>query len=79
MRVLVTGSEGYIGSVLVPFLEARGHGVIGPDVGFYTDGRLYDDSPAALKQRWPKPMESRRVLLASPLRRPVDSHESRSP
>lgn len=31
MRVLVTGSEGYIGSVLVPMLLERGHDVVGLD------------------------------------------------
>jgi nucleoside-diphosphate-sugar epimerase len=35
MRVLVTGSSGYIGSVLCPILEAAGHEVVGLDVGFY--------------------------------------------
>ena len=31
MRVLVTGHHGYIGSVLVPFLERAGHDVVGLD------------------------------------------------
>ena len=35
MRVLVTGHEGYIGSVLVPFLQAAGHDVVGLDVGLF--------------------------------------------
>ncbi len=35
MRVLVTGSLGYIGAVLVPMLQARGHHVEGLDVGLY--------------------------------------------
>jgi nucleoside-diphosphate-sugar epimerase len=35
MRVIVTGSDGYIGSVLCPFLIARGHVVTGLDTGFY--------------------------------------------
>ena len=31
MRVLVTGHNGYIGSVLVPILEGAGHDVAGLD------------------------------------------------
>jgi nucleoside-diphosphate-sugar epimerase len=31
MRVLVTGHDGYIGTVLVPMLQARGHEVVGYD------------------------------------------------
>lgn len=35
MRVLVTGHEGYIGSVLVPLLAAEGHEVVGLDTGYF--------------------------------------------
>lgn len=42
MRILVTGSEGYIGSVLGPFLADRGHDVVGVDTGFYRGGWLYE-------------------------------------
>jgi nucleoside-diphosphate-sugar epimerase len=47
MRVLVTGSQGYVGSVLVPFLRAAGHEVHGMDIGYFADGLLYgvDDGP----------------------------------
>lgn len=37
MRVLVTGHKGYIGTVLVPMLKARGHEVIGYDSDLYRD------------------------------------------
>lgn len=37
MRVLVTGHEGYIGSVLCPLLTAHGHEVRGLDVGYFSD------------------------------------------
>ncbi|MGZ4416112.1 MAG: NAD-dependent epimerase/dehydratase family protein, partial [Gaiellaceae bacterium] len=35
MKVLVTGHHGYIGSVMVPVLQAAGHEVTGLDVYFY--------------------------------------------
>ena len=34
MRVLVAGDRGYIGAVLVPFVGAAGHEVVGLDVGW---------------------------------------------
>jgi nucleoside-diphosphate-sugar epimerase len=46
MRVLVTGHQGYIGSVLIPRLLATGHDVTGLDVGLYAACTLgdYDDA-----------------------------------
>lgn len=41
MRILVTGTEGYIGSLLAPILIRRGHEVVGIDTGYYRDGWLY--------------------------------------
>ena len=35
MRVLVTGHEGYIGSVLVPLFREAGHDVVGLDTGLF--------------------------------------------
>lgn len=35
MQVLVTGSSGYLGSVLVPYLRAAGHDVVGLDSGWF--------------------------------------------
>ena len=37
MRVLVTGSDGYIGQVLVPMLQSAGHDVTGLDSGLFQD------------------------------------------
>lgn len=43
MKILVTGSEGYIGSILVNVLIDKGHDVTGLDTGFYKEARLYDN------------------------------------
>ena len=37
MRILLTGSNGYLGSVLGPLLAAQGHDVVGLDCGFFDD------------------------------------------
>ena len=44
MKVLVTGTNGYVGSILGPYLIDRGIEVIGLDTGFYRDGWLYSDN-----------------------------------
>jgi len=49
VRVLVTGTEGYIGARLGPWLAARGHEIVGLDAGYYRDGTLYLD-PIGLPQ-----------------------------
>jgi nucleoside-diphosphate-sugar epimerase len=41
MRVMVTGSDGYIGSLLAPYLIERGHDIVGVDTGYYRDAWLY--------------------------------------
>lgn len=43
MRILLTGVDGYIGSLLGPLLLKAGHDVVGLDTGFYRDGWLYSD------------------------------------
>lgn len=43
MKVLVTGVDGYIGSLLGPLLIARGHDVVGMDTGYYREGWLFND------------------------------------
>ena len=40
MRVLVTGSDGYLGCLLTPQLMADGHDVVGLDTGYYKTGWL---------------------------------------
>jgi len=44
VTVLVTGSSGYVGSLLVPFLLADGHEVVGYDTGWFGDGFLPKDN-----------------------------------
>lgn len=40
MRLLVTGHEGYLGTVLVSYLTAAGHEVVGLDTGLFAEGLL---------------------------------------
>ena len=37
MKVLLTGHQGYLGTVMAPVLRAAGHDVIGLDVGWFAD------------------------------------------
>jgi nucleoside-diphosphate-sugar epimerase len=48
MRVLVTGTDGYIGAQMGPYLVSRGHEVVGLDTGFYRDGWLYPGEPESM-------------------------------
>jgi nucleoside-diphosphate-sugar epimerase len=51
LRILVTGSDGYLGSLLVPELMRRGHQVVGLDTGYYKERTLYlsrDMSPRTI-------------------------------
>jgi len=54
MKIFVTGVDGYIGSVLAPWLMQRGHAVSGLDTGFYREGWLYnplrEQTPACLNK-----------------------------
>ncbi len=45
MKILVTGTEGYLGSLLAPILMRRGHELTAVDTGFYKSGWLYNGSP----------------------------------
>ncbi len=42
MKILVTGTEGYLGSLLAPILMAQGHDLLAVDTGFYKVGWLYN-------------------------------------
>jgi nucleoside-diphosphate-sugar epimerase len=45
MKVLVTGNQGYIGSVLVDMLLEKKYDVVGFDIGYYADCLLYPYNP----------------------------------
>ena len=45
MRVLVTGHEGYIGTVMAPLLRSAGHDVVGLDSGLFADCVFGEDPP----------------------------------
>ncbi len=42
MRILATGTDGYIGTVLPEILMEHGHDVTGVDTGFHKAGWLYN-------------------------------------
>ena len=46
MRVLVTGHQGYLGTVMVPRLQAAGHEVTGLDSGYFAECVLGAAPPA---------------------------------
>lgn len=41
MKILITGTEGYLGSLLAPTLAEQGHEILAVDTGFYKSGWLY--------------------------------------
>ncbi|MEU3502365.1 NAD-dependent epimerase/dehydratase family protein, partial [Streptomyces hundungensis] len=50
MRVLLTGHQGYLGTVMAPVLKAAGHEVVGLDSGLFADcvlGSAPVDPPGA--------------------------------
>jgi nucleoside-diphosphate-sugar epimerase len=49
MKILVTGTEGYLGSLLAPLLMKHGHEVVGVDTGYYKEGWLFNGSPVTAK------------------------------
>jgi nucleoside-diphosphate-sugar epimerase len=43
MRILLTGYNGYIGSMMGPALRAAGHDVVGLDIGYFDECTLIED------------------------------------
>jgi nucleoside-diphosphate-sugar epimerase len=46
-KILVTGHNGYIGSVVTPYLQSLGHDVHGLDTGYFRDCTMVPDSGTA--------------------------------
>ena len=44
MRVLVTGHNGYVGTILVPMLLKAGHDVVGMDTNLYEGSTFGEDN-----------------------------------
>ena len=51
MRILVTGSDGYLGCLTAPLLAKRGHQVRGLDTGYYRAGWLYNGVDLTVETR----------------------------
>jgi nucleoside-diphosphate-sugar epimerase len=49
MKILVTGTEGYLGCLLAPELLRRGHDVVGVDTGYYRNGWLFNGLDATAR------------------------------
>jgi nucleoside-diphosphate-sugar epimerase len=47
LRILITGTGGYIGSLLAPLLIERGYEVAGLDTGYFREARLGDERGAS--------------------------------
>ena len=50
MRVLVTGHNGYVGTVLVPMLVKAGHDVVGLDTNLYQAATFGDDNAGSIPE-----------------------------
>jgi nucleoside-diphosphate-sugar epimerase len=51
MRILITGHNGYVGSVLAPFMAAAGHDVVGLDTYLFEDCTFGSDGEAVEAMR----------------------------
>jgi nucleoside-diphosphate-sugar epimerase len=49
MKILITGTEGYLGCLLAPLLLKRSHDVVGVDIGYYKVGWLYNGTALTAK------------------------------
>jgi nucleoside-diphosphate-sugar epimerase len=51
MKVVVTGHQGYIGTLMVPLLQAAGHEVVGLDAGWFEGCTFGKEGPGVPAQR----------------------------
>jgi nucleoside-diphosphate-sugar epimerase len=66
MRVLVAGDRGYIGAVLVPFVQSAGHEVVGLDIGWYDFGpqpNSYEQRTRDIRDVTPEELEGMTQLF----------------
>ncbi|MEZ5651377.1 MAG: SDR family oxidoreductase [Burkholderiaceae bacterium] len=49
MKILITGTDGYLGCLVAPVLMSRGHELVAVDTGYYKNGWLYNGVGAAAK------------------------------
>lgn len=61
-KVLITGSLGYVGSVLAPYLRERGIECTGYDTGFFKDCTLYPPSDPTTVMRDARDLTERDIL-----------------
>ena len=52
MRVLITGHNGYIGSVLAPMVRAAGHDVVGLDTFLFEGERSAQTAQTLMHCEW---------------------------
>lgn len=58
-KILVTGSTGYLGTTLTPYLRQNGFDCIGYDTGFFRDCLLYDEQAGKTLARDARDIESK--------------------
>jgi len=67
MKIIITGSLGYIGSVLTDYLEKAGHTCVGYDAGFFTDCLLYPPSTTQVTFRDARDLKEEDLIGADAL------------
>ena len=77
-RILVTGSLGYLGSVLTGYLEQNGFDCVGYDTGFFRDCLLYEPSATKTLIRDARDFEARDMEGVDALVQLAESRTTRS-